>query len=159
MERQWFDMPQAIPLHSDVAFLCESLACFARFLVHACESVCIEVTLVERDSAVGYDAGDDSGFCDARPDRADAAIAALCDLVDFRAHLCCGEERIAAAVHGRAARVRRLPVERDRMPLDAKRTQHSAKWQIQVQQHGALLDVQLQVGGCILQLPPAVLYP
>ena len=97
----------------------------------------VEVALVEGDAAFLYDAGDDAGFGGAGADGADAA-AALCDAVDFLTHFTRREEGIAAAIHGRAARMRGLTVERDGVALHAEGPQDGSERQIEIQEHRPL---------------------
>ena len=47
-----------------------------------------------------------------------------------------------------------LAGEGDRVALDAERAEHGAHRQIHALQHRALLDVQLEIRGGVLQLPP-----
>ena len=47
--------------------------------------------------------------------------------------------------------MRGLAVKCDRMTFHAESSQHRAEWQIQIQQHRPLLDVQLDVTGGVLQ--------
>ena len=86
------------------------------------------------------------------------ATTALGNLVYFKTHFRCREKSVLAAVHRRAARMRRLPVKRNRMTLHAKRPQHRAQRQIQVEQHRTLLNMQFQIRGGIFQFLPAVLH-
>ena len=79
-------------------------------------------------------------------------------LVNLRTHFGGGEEGVLAAVHGRAAGMRRLAVKRDGVAFDAKSAQHRAQRQIQVQQYRALLDVQFQIRGGVLQFLAAVFH-
>ena len=48
--------------------------------------------------------------------------------------------------------MRRLALPRDEVALDAERSQHDSERQIQRLEHRALLDVQLEVGGGVLEL-------
>ena len=99
------------------------------------------------------------GFVSAGADRANAAVAAFGDAINFRAHFCRGEKSVFAAVHRRAAGMRGLAVKSDRVPLDTKRAEHRAERQIEIEQHRALLDVQFEIGGRVLQVPCRNLSP
>ena len=63
-----------------------------------------------------------------------------------------GEKRIAAHRDRRRPGMRRLPGERDLVPLDAERAEHRAHREILAQQHRSLLDMKLEIGGGVLQL-------
>lgn len=106
----------------------------------------VDVALVEGDLAIGDDTGDDAGACLAGADGADAAVA-VGDLVDFRSHPCGGEEGVLAAIHGRAAGVGGLAGEGDLMALDAAGAEHGRQRLVEIEEDGALLDVELEVGG------------
>ena len=116
------------------------------------------MALIERDAAFLDDAGDDAGLGRAGADGANAAAAALGDAINFRAHLRGGEEGVLATIHRRAAGMRGLAVERDGVSLDAERAEHRAERQIEIEQHRALLDVQFEIRGGVLEFLAAVLH-
>ena len=76
----------------------------------------------------------------------------LRDLADLELELRGAGERVAALVHRRRAGVRRLAAEGDLVALDAERAEHDAERQAERLEHRALLDVQLEVGGGVLEL-------
>jgi hypothetical protein len=80
----------------------------------------------------------------ASPDRADARRGAG-DLADGPAPPAPPRERVAAQVHGRRAGVRRLPREAHEVALVAERAADRRRQPPRVEQHRALLDVQLEV--------------
>src|SRR5438477_6321705 len=98
------------------------------------------MSLIERDPAFFNDAGDDPRFGRARADRANALSAAFRNLVNFGAHLRRGQKRIASSIHRRAAGMRGLSAESDRMPLDPKSSEHGAERKIEIEKHRALFD-------------------
>ena len=127
-----------------------------RFPEHVGEGRGVEVALVEREAAFRDDAGDDAGLGRAGADRADATVAVR-DAVNLGSHLRGGEKGVAAAVHRRAAGVRGLAVEGHGVPLDAERAEHGAERAVEVQQDGALLDVEFQVGGGVDEFAVGIL--
>ena len=81
------------------------------------------------------------------------AVADLrCDLPQLESELRGAGERVAALVHRRRAGVRGLAAPGDPVALDAERAEHGAERQVQRLEHRPLLDVQLEVGGCVLEL-------
>ena len=62
------------------------------------------------------------------------------------------QQRVAAHVHGRGARVGRLTAKGEAVALDAVGAQHRAQRQLQALQHRPLLDVQLDVGAGVFKL-------
>ena len=77
------------------------------------------------------------------------------DLADLERELGRAGERVAALVHRRRAGVRGLAAPRDARALDAERAEHDAERQVERLEHRALLDVQLEVGGGVLELATA----
>ena len=65
-------------------------------------------------------------------------------------------ERVTPRVHRRRPGVRGLALPGDEVALDAERAQNDAERQVKRLEHGALLDVQLEVGGCVLELAPGL---
>src|SRR5262249_46066645 len=124
---------------------------FLGFLQHPRESLCIEMSLIERDPAVCHHAGDDAGLSCARADGANAAFAAPGDSIDLGTHLCRSQKCVSTAVHGRAARMRRLSAKSDSVSLDPKSSQHCTEWKIEIEQNGTLLDMQFQICRRIFQ--------
>ena len=106
------------------------------------------MALVEGDLAVFDDAGDDAGFCFAGSDGADAAFS-VGDGVSFGGHAGGGEEGVLAAVHGGAAGVGGLAVEVDGVAFDAVGAEDGAEREVEVEEDGALLDVEFLIGGGI----------
>src|SRR6266404_8002899 len=91
--------------------------CFAQ---HARERPSIEMALIKRDPAFLDHARDNSRFGCARTDRANAALAALRNAINFRTHLRRGQKRITPPVHRRAAGMRGLSAECERVSFHAK---------------------------------------
>ena len=90
------------------------------------------------------------------PRRADGAVAGpLRDLAELERELRGAGERVAALVHRRRAGVRGLAAPGDPVALDAERAEHDAEREVQRLEHRALLDVQLEVGGRVLELRSA----
>ncbi len=83
-------------------------------------------------------------------DRADAAVTA-CDLAQLEREARRGQERVAAPVDRRRARVGGLAVEDDAVSLDPDGAEHGAHGEALALQHGPLLDVQLEVGAHVLE--------
>src|ERR1700724_674332 len=108
------------------------------------------MALIERNSTLLNDAGDDSRFRCAGANRANAAIAAFRDLVNLRTHRRGGEKCIAAAVHWRAAGMRGLPTECDGVSFDPESSEHCSEWKTQIEQYRSLFDVQFDVGRSVL---------
>ena len=115
------------------------------------------MALVQSDATFFNDAGDDAWFGGAGTDGANAVAAAFGDVINFRAHFGGGEESVFAAVHRRAAGMRGLAVKSNGMAFHAECSEHRAERQIQIQKHGALFDVQFQIGGGVFQFRAAIL--
>ena len=111
------------------------------------------MTLVEQALRRLHDRGDDPRL---RHDAADRAYRAftgpLRDLADLEFEPRGAGKCIAALVHGRRSRVRGLSAEGDQVTLDTERPEHDAERKVHRLEHRALLDVQLEVGGCALEL-------
>ena len=120
---------------------------------HRGERPGVEVTLVEHLLRRLDDRRDDARLADdaARPCRR-RRRRSLGDVPNLERELGGAGERIAPRVHRRRAGVRGLAGPGDVVALDAERAQHDADRQIQRLEHRALLDVQLEVGGGVLQL-------
>ena len=87
------------------------------------------------------------------PARADGTLAHLrSDRADLERELRCARERVAPLVHRRRAGVRRLSRPGDLVALDSERAEHDAERQIDRLEHRPLLDVQLEIGGSVLEL-------
>ena len=113
------------------------------------------MALVEQALGGLDDGGDDARLRDDAAHRADGAAAdALRDLADLELELRGAGERVAALVHRRRAGVRRLAAERDLVALDAERAEDDAERQVERLEHRALLDVELEVRGRVLELRP-----
>ena len=94
------------------------------------------------------------------PERAHGPTArALGDVPQLERELGGAGERVAPRVHRRRPGVRGLALPRDEVTLDAERPQDDAERKVQRLEHGALLDVQLEVGGRILELRPRLERP
>src|SRR5208282_455138 len=140
VERARGDLPEPFPGNFHAALLRKCFAGIFRLLQHFCQRGGVEMTLIQRDAALGDHAGDNAGFGCARADGANAAIVARAsrpfvgfgthrrdacattafgDAIDFRAHFRGGKEGILAAVHRRAAGVRGLALERNGVPRTA----------------------------------------
>src|SRR5207244_3812632 len=63
-------------------------------------------------------------------------------------------ECVAATLHRRRAGMRRLALEGDEMALDAEGAEDNPQRKAEALEHRALLDVQLEVGGGVLELAP-----
>ena len=85
------------------------------------------------------------------PDVQTAPPRPLRDVPQLERELRGAGKRIAPRVDRRRAGVR-LALPRDEVSLHAERAQHDAERQIERLEHRALLDVQLEVGGCVLEL-------
>ena len=93
------------------------------------------------------------GFVDDAAARADRAVAGpRRDLAQLERELRRAGERVAALVHRRRARVRRLAAPGDPVALDAERAEHGPERQPERLEHRPLLDVQLEVGRRVLEL-------
>ena len=112
------------------------------------------MALIQGDAAFFDHARDDAGFGNARANRANAAVPSG-DFINHRTHPGGGQETVLAAVHGRAARMGRLAVKCDRVAFNAEGAKNGPQGQTEVQQHRPLFDVQFQVGGRVLEFPPA----
>src|SRR6185312_307414 len=89
---------------------------------------------------------------------ADAVAAASGDAIHLGTHAGGGEEGILAAIHRRAAGMRRLAVKGDGVPLNTERAEHRAERKIEIEQHRALLDVQLEIRGGVFEFHAAVFH-
>src|SRR3954447_2336124 len=145
VERDRLNLPDPLPLDVDVAILRELLARLLRVIEHLRERFCIKVPLIERDPAIFHHASDDAWLGRARTDRADAVTASFRNLVNLRAEPSGSEKRIAVPIHRCAARVRSLAVEVDGVSLDSKRAENGSKRQVEVEQHRALFNMELDV--------------
>ena len=74
------------------------------------------------------------------------------DLAQLERELGRTGERVAPLVHRRRAGVRGLAAPGDPVALDAERAEHRAERQVQRLEHRPLLDVELEVGGRVLEL-------
>ena len=128
-----------------------------RFAQHASEFFRIEMPLIERDPAILHHARHNSGFGRARTDRANAAVS-FRDPINFRTHLRGGQKCVAAPVHRRAAGMRGLSVKGDGMTFDAESSKHSSERKVEIEEHRALSDVQLEISGCVAQFFAALLH-
>ena len=159
MEWRRVDVPEPLPRHRHVALRREAVGRRPGLGVHLREGGRVEVPAVQRDPALLDDARHDARPRRAGADRAHAPAAAGGDRIDLLAHLRGGEEGVVAAVHGGRARVGGLPAKRDRVPLHAERAEHGAEREAEVEEDGALLDVELEVGGGGAQFAVALLHP
>lgn len=149
------DLPETFPSHSDAAFFGELLGSGASVMQHLGEGCGVQMALIEGDAAFFDDAGDDAGFGDARANRANAAVTRG-DGINFLGHFSSGEKCVLTAVHGCAAGVRRLALKSDGVALDTVGSEDGAEGQIQVKQNGALLDVEFEVGGGVVEFAVAI---
>ena len=109
--------------------------------------------LVEQALGGLDDRGDDAGLRDDAAHRADRAAARpLGDLADLELELRRAGERVAPGVHRRRAGVRGLAAEGDLVALDAEGAEDDAEREVERLEHRALLDVQLEVGGGVLEM-------
>ena len=81
------------------------------------------------------------------------------DLADLESELGGAGERVAALVHRRRARVRRLAAPGDPVTLDAERSENGAEREPERLENRPLLDVELEVCGCALELAAGVERP
>ena len=150
VERARRDLPETFPRDFHVAFARKGFARSFCLRQHCRELGRIQMPLIQSDPTFFNHAGDDARFCGAGADGANAArprliFAARGDFINLGTHFCCREKCVLAAIHRRATGMRGLAVKRDRVPLDAKSSEHRAQRQIQIQQHRTLLDVQFQI--------------
>ena len=141
---------------SIVLFRGEALGRLLRLREHRRELAGVEVALVEELLGGLDDRGDDPRPADDAAARADRAVAGLgCDPADVERELRGAGERVAPLVHRRRAGVRGLARPGDPVALDAEGAEHDAEREVHRLEHRPLLDVQLEVGGRVLELPPA----
>src|ERR1051325_2847952 len=146
------DAPNPFPGKIDISFSSEFLACAFCFAQHSRERAGIEMALIQRDPAFFDHACDDARFGCAGTDRANAAVAALGDAINFGTHFGRGEKRVTSPIHRRAAGMRGLTAKGDRMTLDAEGSEDNAEREIEIEKHRALFDVQLEISRGITQL-------
>ena len=157
VEEDRLDAPDLLPLDLDVFLGGEALAGLPGLAEHRSELGRVQVPLVEENGAGLDDRGDDPGPRHAAPHRADGAFARpLGDLADLQRELRRPGESVAALVHRRRARVRGLPAEGDLVPLHSESAEDDAERQVHRLEHRPLLDVELEVGGGVLQLAARV---
>ena len=124
---------------------------------HPRERSRVEMTLVEQLLGRLDHRGDDSRLRDDAARGADGAAADLArDVTDRQRELRRACERVAPLVHRRRAGVRRLAPPGDARALDAERPEHDPERQVHRLQHRALLDVELEIGGCAFELRPRI---
>ena len=152
MKGHRLDAPNARPFDGAAFFLGEAFARLHSLTVHRGENGGIQVALIERDLAAAGDGGGDAGKGFEAADGADGIGMPSGDRADFEGEFCGGGEGVAALVHGRRARVRRLSVEGDRVAFDAFGAEDDAEGQSEPFKHRALLNVQLEIGGGMLAL-------
>ena len=117
----------------------------------------VEMSLIEQADGVLDDGRDDPRLRHDAPHRADGTAACPPrDLADLELEPRGAGERVSPLGHRRRAGVGGLPVEGDAMALDAERAEHGSEGQPHRLEHRPLLDVQLEVGGCALELPPCL---
>ena len=108
----------------------------------------VEVALVEELLRGLDDRRDDARPADDAAGRADrSAAGARGDVADRERELRRARERVAPLVHRRRARMGRLAPPGDPMTLDAERPEHDSEREVERLEDGALLDVELEVGG------------
>ena len=112
---------------------------------HLRERAGVEVALVDEQRRPARNGGDDAGLAARVADRADAAVT-TCDLAELEREARRGQERVAAPVDRRRARVGGLPVEDETVPLHPDGAEHRADREALGLEHRPLLDVQLEVG-------------
>jgi hypothetical protein len=71
---------------------------------------------------------------------------------ELERELRCSGKRVAALIHRRRARMGRLAAPDDTVTLDPEGSEDSAEREVHGLQHRALLDVQLEVRGGVVQL-------
>src|SRR2546428_14080369 len=116
------------------------------------------MTLIQRNPAFFDNTGDDSRLCRAGTDRANALAAAFRDLINLRAHLRRREKRVASSIHRRAAGMRSLPAESNRVLFDAKSSENCPEWKIEIEQDWSLFDVQFDISSGVRQLIARLLH-
>src|SRR5581483_7440625 len=147
VEQDRLDLPDSLPVDLEVLLARDSLRRPLRLVEHRRERRRVEVTLVEQAFRRLDDRRDDPRLRHDAADRADGAAAdASRDLADLELELRRPRERVAALVHRRRARVRSLTAEGDAVALDAERAEDDTERELERLEHGALLDVQLEVG-------------
>ena len=133
----------------------ESPARVLRVGEHGGELAGVQMALVEELLGGLDDRRHDSRAAHDAAGRADRAVAgAGRDVADLERELRRPGERVAPLVHGGRACVGRLAAPRDAVPLDAEGSQYDPERQAERLEDGALLDVQLEVGGRRVELAP-----
>jgi hypothetical protein len=103
------------------------------------------------------DGRDDAGLADDSARGADRSVpGARGDVPELERELGRPRERVAALIHRRRARMRRLAPPSDPVALDAVGAEHGAQREAHRLEHRPLLDVELEVGGRVLQLLPGL---
>ena len=153
VEEDRLDAPDLLPFDLDVLLGREPLARLLGLPEHRGELRRVEMALVEEHGAGLDDRGDDSRPRHAAPHRADRSVAgALGDLADVERELRRRGQRVAALVHRSRAGVGRLAPEGDLVAFDPEGAEDDAERDVHRLEHGPLLDVELQVGGGVLEL-------
>ena len=133
-----------------------SLAAFASASIAARRSR-VEMALIEELLGRLHDGCHDSRLADDAAGRADGAAARSArDVADLERELRCARERVAALVHRSRSGMCRLAVPGDSVTLDAECAEDDAEGKLERLEDGTLLDVELEIGGCGVELGPSV---
>ena len=160
VEQDRLDRPDPLPLELQPLLLGKAVRGCLRVAQHLRERRRVEIALVEEAFRRLDDRGDDARLRHDAAHRADRALAGSPrDLADLELELGGARERVAALRHRRRAGVRGLALPRDPRPLDPERPEHDAERQVHRLEHRPLLDVQLEVSECALELLPCIQRP
>ena len=153
VEEDRLDVPDPLPLDLDVLFLGKPPRGCLRVAQHLRQLDGVEMPLVEQALGGLDDRGDDAWFRHHAAHRADGALSdPLGDLTDLQLEPGRTGERVATLVHRGRARVGRLAAKGHLVALDAERPQYDPERQVERLQNRTLLDVELEVGGGVLEL-------
>ena len=156
VEQDRLDSPDALPCDLDLLLRGEPAGRILGLGEHRREPVGVEVPLVEQLLRSLHHRGDDPRPTDdvaAGTDRTAAGLGSDAPDVERQPGRAC--EGVAPLVHRRRAGVGGLARPGDPVALDAERAEDDAEREVERLEHGALLDVQLEVGGGVLQLRTA----
>ena len=156
VEEDRLDRPDPLPGDVDVLLGGEALGRRPAPTAAARELAGVEVALVEQLLRGLDDRGDDPRLADDAARGADRAVADLArDRRGSRARASPRRRaRRGACPSASSPACAAWPRQRDPRALDAERAEDDAERQVERLEHGALLDVQLEVGARALELPP-----
>src|SRR6266508_370369 len=155
VEEDRLDLPDPLPLDPDVLLVGDPLRNSLRSLEHRSERLGVQVPLVEQALGRLDDRGDDAGLRDDAAHRAHGSASHTGrDLTDLELEPRSAGERVAAGVHRRRPCMSGLTAEGDLVALDPEGAEDDTERQVERLEHRPLLDVQLDVGGRVLELLP-----